>query len=143
MKSDKSLIEAVFNNNLSEAERLLNAGANVNCIDEESEQNPLLIAVKNNSLDMAELLLKNNADPNINADVLYTLPLIEAVDSSVQIPLYNAKIKKYPFEMIELLLKYGADIFLKDKGNESAYDFSDGYNQAAHELFRKHIEQKH
>ncbi|MDR3142968.1 MAG: ankyrin repeat domain-containing protein, partial [Tannerellaceae bacterium] len=109
---NEKLIQAVSQNNIEDTKELLKKGADINFIEIETKMTPLLIAVSNFYLDMAELLLENGANPNPDSNRVYTLPLNEAIDSAVQMTLYDESIENYPIEMIELLLKYKADILI-------------------------------
>jgi ankyrin repeat protein len=122
-------------NNIEGVKELLKNGIDVNFIETELKTTPLLIAVNNFYLDMARLLLQNGANPNPDPKTVYTLPLNEAVDSAVQMALYDESIENYPLEMIELLLAYDAHILIKDKDGYSAYDFAIDYHPAAKRLF--------
>src|SRR5436305_4136370 len=63
-------------------------------------QGPLVAACHNDDLDMAQFLLERGADPNTDNNK-YGCPLSCAVDSAGN------------FQLVELLLDYGADIGLK------------------------------
>src|SRR5436309_88053 len=86
---------------------LIEYGADLNNIPQDTQgrvitgrQGPLVGACHNNDLDMAQFLLERGADPNIdNTD--YGCPLSCAVNSAGN------------FQLVELLLDYGADIGLK------------------------------
>jgi ankyrin repeat protein len=132
---NEKLIQTVSQNNMEDTKELLKKGADVNFIEIETKTTPLLIAVSNFYLDMAKLLLENGANPNPDSNSVYTLPLNEAIDSAVQMMLYDESMEKYPTEMIELLLNYKADILMKDKDGHSAYDFAKDYHPEACKLF--------
>ena len=59
----KQLLKAVIAENQAEVKRLLQIGANINCVDPSgSGYTPLKIAI--DSLPMTRFLLENGADPN-------------------------------------------------------------------------------
>lgn len=61
---DKALYEAAEDGNISEINRLLDAGANVNCVIE-GDGSPLIGAARNGRLAVVRLLLDRGADPNL------------------------------------------------------------------------------
>jgi ankyrin repeat protein len=86
---------------------LIEYGADLNNIPQDTQgmvltgkQGPLVGACGNNDLDMAQFLLERGADPNID-NIDYGCPLSCAVNSAGN------------FQLVELLLDYGADIVLK------------------------------
>lgn len=63
---------------------------------------------------MAEFLLNNGADPNFWDSGIHT-PLIEAIETAVKNNDYLESFKAEPnLDIIRLLLKYNADINLKE-----------------------------
>lgn len=80
---------------------LLKAGADPN-ITKKTSSTPLLDAIELKSLSMAELLLKNHADPNVGE--LGNKPLTWAI--------FGAN-----YEMVALLLSYGANVNCNDAIN--------------------------
>ncbi len=133
---NEKLIDAVYDENLNEAIELLNQGADINYVNDMGIT-PLTCAIRINNASMTKFVLEKCGNPNPDSQQVYPLPLHEAIDTSVQATNYNASIPDDSTEIIELLLKYGADIFLKDRDGESAYDFAKGYHEPAFQLFQK------
>ena len=138
---NEQLLDAIAIEDGATALRLLQRGADPECLSK-FKQTPLEIAIDNNSLDMAELLLQNGSNPNSlkgNA-----LPLITAIDAAVETTKNNDDAGEDSTEMIELLLKYGADILKKGFPDErTAYDFAKGsaggYHLPAQRLFEQRL----
>lgn len=100
------------------AEKLLiEAGAQVNCQGDYGNT-PLTLAISQRKKDLVIFLIKSGADVNFH-DVFYS-PLMRAVDSDIQTgwekgPTINS------FEMLELLLSYGADPELSSEKSGNLY----------------------
>lgn len=88
-----SLIDAVRNNNIREAEAFLQNGADVNLYDDDSD-NVLINAAMYASVECMQLLLQHNADPNA-ANRFGQRPLMLCTNS---------------LDKMKLLLRYGAKI---------------------------------
>jgi ankyrin repeat protein len=93
---------------------LIEYGADLNNIPQDAQgmaltgrEGPLVGACRNNDLDMAQFLLERGADPNID-NIDNGCPLSCAVNSAGN------------FQLVELLLDYGADIGLKQDIFEQA-----------------------
>lgn len=127
---NEQLLDAIAAEDGPTALQLLQIGADPNYVSK-FKQTPLEIAIDNNSLEMAELLLQNGSDPNSlkgNA-----LPLIVAIDAAVETTKNNDEVLEDSTEMIELLLKYGADILKKGfPDDRNAYDFAKGSGHSYH-----------
>ena len=96
---------------------------------------PLTQAVGNAEEEVVEYLLLRGADPNF-ADK-YTLPLIEAIDRSVETDKNVEGGDENPTAIVELLLRYGADFNKKDPSGESAYSFARQEGHISWRLFER------
>lgn len=105
------LHEAVIANNLIIGEMLISSRINVNHQDKKG-QTPLHYAALNKSITLAESILKNGGKLSIS-DNYGNEPLWTAV--------FNAKGE---YKMVELFVKYGADINYKNNSKRSPYDFA-------------------
>lgn len=136
---NEQLLDAIAAEDGSAALRLLKIGADPEYLSN-YKQTPLEIAIDNNSLEMAELLLQNGSDPNSQKG--NALPLITAIDAAVETTKNNDDVLEDNTEMIELLLKYGADILKQDfPDGRTPYDFAKGsaggYHLPAQRLFEQ------
>lgn len=134
--SNREMFKAVFNSDYDKIDELLGMGVDINSIDDRM-RTPLLVAIGNNNIEMIRYLLVHDATPNPDSKLVYTLPLNLAIDVAVEVCKNNTDALEDSTEVIELLLAYGADINVKDRDDESAYDFAKGYHLPAHSLFEK------
>ena len=100
--------DALFSERLLLIRKFIVSGVDINS-KVESGLYPLEYAVRFNKLKSLEFLLKNKADPNLKDPV------------SGQTALFSAA----SLEAINLMLKYGADVSIKDSNNRTAYDVVD------------------
>ena len=107
------LEEAVLNNNLSEVQRLIKAGADVNAQNENS-LTPLHLAVDNNFPEIVRELIAARADVN-------------AKNKKGNTPLHLAVNKNFP-EIIRELIAAGADVKAKNALGFTPLDFASGLN---------------
>jgi ankyrin repeat protein len=111
-----ALCSSVASGNLQTVRWLCDNGAKINIILGHSL--PLKIAVRNQHPDIVKYLLEHSADPNMNAgDPAYhhSYPLGEAVMQSPS----NLTSSNNTLRIINLLLKYGADISIIDNGGQT------------------------
>lgn len=97
-KSEVALINCVANNQIEDAEKLIEDGVDINAQDKNGET-ALLKAVTIQNVAMAQVLLEKGADPNIHG----IAPYYRSGDA----PLVLA-IKESNVEIVKLLLEYGA-----------------------------------
>lgn len=102
---DRALVEAADEGSIAEINRLLEAGANVNCIVE-GDGTPLIAAARNGHLSAVALLLDRGADPNLQVRGDGN-PIIMAA-------------REGHAEIVELLLSRGANINHVVPGDENA-----------------------
>ena len=134
---DNQLLDAVVSDNQNIVSRLLQRGANVECVSA-FQQTPLELAIDNNLLEMAEFLLENGSNPNSTYG--NSLPLITAIDAAVETSKNNDDVESDSIEMIELLLEYGADILQVDPNDgKNAYEFAKDYHIPAQRLFEQRL----
>lgn len=103
------LHEAALNDNAEAVSYLLQKGLDVNAQDQ-GGITPLMNAASIGSLGIANLLLENGADPNIQDDISGETALHKSVASAQD------------KEMVELLLKYGADKTIQDMDDKTPLD---------------------
>ncbi|QYH37648.1 ankyrin repeat domain-containing protein [Algoriphagus sp. NBT04N3] len=112
------LVYSILENNKSFAEFLINNGLNINLADKNG-WSPLHFSVNENLIELVQILLENGAEVN-SQDNFGNTVLWRAVFSS-----------KGKGEVIEKLLKYGADPEIKNNYGISALDLAntiDNYN---------------
>ncbi len=98
---------------------------------------PLLVAIDTGDLDMIKFLLDHGANPNFLSKEINT-PLIEAIEIAVEESDYTYHGEKEPrIDVIELLIKYGADIRLKDGFGRTPISFASRYHLRAQKLFEE------
>ena len=102
---DRELVEAADDGSLAEINRLLAAGANVNCMVE-GDGTPLIVAARNGHLSAVTLLLDRGADPNLQVRGDGN-PIIMAA-------------REGHAEVVELLLSRGANVNRVVPGDENA-----------------------
>ncbi|MEA5593236.1 ankyrin repeat domain-containing protein [Rivularia sp. UHCC 0363] len=98
----------VKSGNIKEVARLINQGVDINLIDKDSGQTPLMIAVSNPdvSIDMVCFLVENGAD-------------INAVESQFQDTVLGFAVKAGNLDKIQFLLDAGTDInYRTPNGND-------------------------
>jgi ankyrin repeat protein len=140
VKESSDLYRGAEENNLSEVQNAIAAGADVNTQSLQSVT-PLLLAVKNGNLQMAQFLLSKNANPNIvssecgplhEAVRKHNVQLVELLTekkANVNLPAEGGKtpiqyaILEKHYDLVELLLKKGADPKVKSLGGANALHF--------------------
>ena len=115
------LMRAVTNEYYHMIEWLLYHGAKIN-IRNSSRQNVLSMAIEKENYEIASTLIKHGVEINV-ANATRETPLIDAV-------------KKGNSNLIELLLTAGADPYIKDNSDKSAWDYA-GYRPELKQLFEK------
>jgi ankyrin repeat protein len=109
---DYNLMIAASKGYISEIERLIEMGADVNATTEEWVT-PLVFAVANNKTEAVKTLLKHN-------------PRLDSYTANFETPLIIA-VKNSNFEISELLLRAGADKDLYDQHGATALHFASIY----------------
>ena len=130
-----ALIESILNEDITLTNNLLAKGADVNYVSEK-ENSPLLAAIGTMNYELVNALLKKGAHANPDPIPLYTVPLNEAVDTSVQDFLNNDDAEQVSIDIIKLLAEHGANPLAKDKHGKTAYDLSINYNKPAEVYFK-------
>lgn len=105
-----------------------------------AEGTPLTLAVGTAEEEVIEYLLLRKADPNFADN--QTLPLLVAIERSVEIDKNTEDGDEHPLAIIELLLRYGADFTKKDPTGESAYDFARRVRHPAEDLFKRLLQER-
>ena len=113
----------VFSGKYSEVQEIIDSGFDLNKAGS-NEWTPLMMAVEGGQPKTLELLLKNGANPNKQSGLDGFTPLHLAVDYAVDGMIQNNKSVPFPepIECIRLLLKYGADINIKDNSGKTPLD---------------------
>lgn len=118
----------VFSGKNEEVKAMINSGIDLN--QSGSYCLPFLIsAVEGEQPQTLELLLKNGADPNIRSELDGFTALHWAVDAAIDGMIQtNTKLPSpKSIECIDILLKYGADVNIKDDRGETALDVALNY----------------
>ena len=126
------LMDLIFENKLRDMMQLAPQLPSLNFVTA-SEGTPLTLAVSTAEEEVIEYLLLRKADPNF-ADT-QTLPLLAAIERSVETDKNTSAGDESPLAIVELLLRYGADFTKKDPTGESAYDFARKVHHPAEDLF--------
>jgi ankyrin repeat protein len=137
---NQSLIGAAWNNNVAEARRLIDAGADVN-YEDETQQSAFLIAASEGYMDLLDLTLRNGADVHArdsfngtaliraaergHADVVRRLLETDVDVNHVNNPGWTALHEAIIFgdgspryvETVQLLVEGGADVRLPSQGD--------------------------
>ncbi|HEX8651084.1 MAG TPA: ankyrin repeat domain-containing protein [Pyrinomonadaceae bacterium] len=100
------LVKAAFDNDMAALKELIDAGADVNAIDELYQASALMMAVAGGNLEMVQLLLWAGAEVNVR-------------NSRGETPLMYLS-ERSTFEVAKALLAAGAKIDLQDKDGETA-----------------------
>ena len=89
---------------------------------------PLMMAIEGDQPKTLEVLLENGANPNKQTELDGFTPLHLAVDYAIDGMIQNNKSKPFPepIECIRILLKYGADITIKDNSGKTPLDLYPG-----------------
>lgn len=138
MRINEELLNAVKNRGMNEISAALKKGADVN-YEAETGMSPLSYAQGENDLEIAKVLLENGADVNYRyqSDQLKTVLHFAAMDEQYEMlklliaftpdinvrdvfgnnPLWTAAYTNN-LDMIELLLKHGADAFTQNRVGE-------------------------
>ena len=124
--ADKQLAIAVHQNKIELVKKALEAGANPNTKDDGS--NLIFIAVLNNNVSIVKELLKAGVNPNVQSRFGYT-PLIDAArDRGIRNKVRTGWEKDiYEENILEELIKAGADWNLKNQDGEDFFDFLSNY----------------
>jgi ankyrin repeat protein len=110
-----ALTLAAREGNVEATMALLDGGADIDQVDAGQGNSPLLVATLNGWFDLALMLLERGADPNVAAHSGYN-PLFAAINiewaptSPPPLPAYVLGQKATYLEMMEALLKAGADV---------------------------------
>jgi hypothetical protein len=148
---DKKLIEAVKQNNIERVQLLLEAGANPNVREiKVNGITPLMFALMDDNEEIVKLLLKYGADPNTqsftgNTALIYALDnpkLFELLlknganpnlQNRIGSTISMIAIRDGKENLVKLLIKYGADLSIRDIYGKNVYDIimyeDNGINQ--------------
>lgn len=99
---------------------------------------PLLAAIDADNIDFIRYLLEKGANPNYLTEGV-NLPLIYAIEISVESADYLDTSDQVEIKVVELLLEYGADIMKKDNFGRTSFEFSKNYHVSARKLFENTI----
>lgn len=133
MDINKKLLKAAQENKINLVQELLDAGANINALDDELEHTPLILAVSFNYEDIIKLLINRGADINAGnkrkvTPIYYALhrnnlPLVKLLKDSgaevdLNIALHNAVLMGY-FKLAKYLILSGANVNFKSAFDET------------------------
>jgi ankyrin repeat protein len=128
--AEYNLMTAASKGYSSEIERLILKGADVNAESNEGAT-PLILAISGFRLNAVKTLLKYNADPDkVTPDKLS--PLLVAVrvqqsEKARQFYSIGTEIRFPYLDIIETLIRYGADINARDRNGATALNYSSIY----------------
>jgi ankyrin repeat protein len=114
----------VFSGKLEKVQELIDSGVNLDQIGSNG-LTPLIMAIEGDQPKILELLLEKGANPNKPSKLDGFTPLHWAVDYAIDGMVQNDRSAPYPepLECIRILLKYGADIKIKDYSGKTVLDF--------------------
>lgn len=122
-----ALNRALFENNLPEVNRLLQAGCALNAVDAVSGKTPLMQAVEQEDVRFIELLLFHGASVHAKGFDGWA-PLHLAVDIAIDATIQsNGKQGTEPVSVIALLLEHGADIHSQTDDGLTPLDIAKAY----------------
>ena len=127
-------MDLIFENKLREMMQLVPLLPTLNFI-KELEGSPLNLAVGTAEEEVIEYLLLRKADPNFSDN--QTLPLLTAIERSVETDKNTEEGDENPLVIVKLLLEYGADFNKKDPTGESAYEYARKVHHVAEDLFER------
>ncbi len=110
---NSELIDAVFNQDINNVKLLLDAGADVNAVNEYGFTN-LYYAASECNMEIVQLLMSRGADPNLSGNPQTLNDGAKPLHGIAHIPIENAC---YP--IAEFLIKRGADVNAKDNLNDT------------------------
>ncbi|WP_158538043.1 MULTISPECIES: ankyrin repeat domain-containing protein [Corallincola] len=136
VNASDELVTAASDGDLNEVKALLDAGANINFVDQYSgwDRTALIAASRNGHVEVVRLLLKHKANPNLG--------------DAGEMTALNRSVKKGHAEVVSLLLSNGADpeAFTDELGRSPlvwSVFFADGNDQSAQiSIFSALIEHK-
>lgn len=134
----QTLMDLIYENKLREMMQIVPTLPTLN-FTKELEGSPLNLAVGTAEEEVIEYLLLRKADPNF-ADS-QTLPLLVAIERSIEIDKNTEEGDDNPLVIVELLLRYGADFNKKDPTGESAYEYARKVHHPAEDLFERLIQE--
>lgn len=114
----------IFEGEIENVKQALVNGVDPNTISADG-MNLLQIAVEGDQPRILALLLEYGADPNLQSGSNRTTALHQAVDYAYDGMVQNDQTFPYtePMECIHLLLKYGADLTIRDSNGKMAIDY--------------------
>lgn len=136
--SSNNILDLIFEQNIIGLNKeLVETDSSVmNLVDKNLNLTPLICAIDTNNEEIVEALLKAKANPNFTSNGL-SLPLIHAIEIAVEMEDYDSTISKISTSIIELLIKYGADINQKNYDGNTPIEFSENYHVNAYNLFQQ------
>jgi ankyrin repeat protein len=134
----KEILDIIFDENLSELSKILTSltSDEINFVDEKLNLTPLTCAIETNNYEIVKSVLNKGANPNFCKQNI-SLPLINAIEISVLAEDHSQGEKKFSTNIIELLIKFGADINLPNYDGETSIEFAKDYHPLAQKLFEK------
>lgn len=117
---EKTLFDAVYNNDIKRLEQLIKQGVNIN-IQNQKKQSPIMVATYNNNIKMVEMLFKNGADVNLQDDYKNTPFLYAGATGQLEI----LKIIYTKADAIKPLNRYGGNALIPacEKGHVEVVEF--------------------
>lgn len=114
----------VFSGKENEVRKMIASGIDLDQIGSNG-LTPSMMAIEGDQPLILELLLGNGANPNKRSDLDGFTALHFAVDYAIDGMIQNNKSTPFPepLECIRILLKYGADINIKDNSGKTVLDY--------------------
>lgn len=136
----EQLLSAIARENIFEISSLLSSGDLVNEMDSQG-WTPLVRAIEIGNDEIVKLLLENGADVNVilyNKNTSLHLAVDSAIDGTIQT---GGTPGDEPTEIIELLVKNGANILAKNAQGESPLEWAKNYHSdKIAELLQENLE---
>lgn len=107
-KLNELLMKAINDGEITEIDKLISLGADIEFIEKEKKYTPLMFALDKNKEEIAKILIENGANINVK-------------DNTGITPLMQASVKEF-VEIVKLLLEKGADKNAKEMNGRSAVD---------------------
>lgn len=134
--TEREFLDSIFNENISKIKEAIenNKDLELNFINKELNITPLICAIDALNPEIVELLLNNGSNPNFMHTGL-SLPLYHAVELAEEAADYDGTDDQKLIEIIELLIKSGADMHLANYNGKSSYLYAESRYLPAKKIF--------
>lgn len=134
--NERAFLDSIFNENTNNIKEVIenNKDLELNFINDELNITPLICAIDSVNPEIVQLLLSNGANPNFMHTGL-SLPLYHAIELAEEALDCDGIDDPKLLEIIELLIKNGADIHLTNYTGKSPYQYAESRYLPAKKIF--------